>query len=271
MPSYKVHPDGRRLGKKPAKRDTRNLQFASYVLPTLPAPPSSIDHSSKVSDWGMMGNSDYGDCVMAALGHDVLQWTTYATKPFRPTDTQIIAAYLALSPNDDGLDMLSTLKWMKNTGLAGHKIGAFVELDAKNRDEIKLAVQIFGNAFIGVALSNTNTFGPWIDVIGPPNPNNGHCITYTSYDGVGPLPVTWGDEEPASWSWHDAYCEEAYAILSLDWFTTDGLTIEEFNLAQLQYDLAHLGDPVDGPQPPEPPSPGGCNKLMGALYRLTHP
>ncbi len=273
MPPYKIHPDGRRLGKKPAKRDPRNLKLSKYIL-RLPAPPPEVDHESKVTAWGMMGNDQYGDCVMAALGHEVLQWTTYASRPVRVSDAAIIAAYLALSPNDDGLSILDTLKWMKNTGLNGHKIGAFVEIDPKNRDEVKLAVQLFGNTIVGISLPDKNTFGPWIDVVGPPNPWNGHCVIYPAFDPSGPDAATWGYIEPASWLWHDAYCDEGYAVLSEEWINSEGLTVEGFDLVQLQYDLAHIGDPVDppGPLPPIPPpipNPGCLGVLVCLAVSLT--
>lgn len=252
-----------RLGKLPPKVDRRTLRLSSYITAKLPAPPAAVDHASKISAWGMMGNDRYGDCVMAALGHDVLQWTTYASSPARISDKDIIAAYLALSPNDDGLSMLDTLKWMRTTGLKGHKIGAFVQIDHRSRAEVQLAVQIFGNAFVGVALSDTNTFGPWVEVAGPPNPWNGHCITYAAYDAAGPKAATWGAIEPASWAWHNAYCDEAYAIASLEWLDATGKTVEGFDWTQLQYDLEHLGDPIgpDQPPAPPPPTPIGCNPL----------
>src|SRR5713226_1528187 len=101
---------GRRLGRKGIRTDPRTLRFADYVRPDrLPPIPATSDHTSKVSAWGMLGNDHYGDCVMAALAHGILDYTTYASTPRVPTEQQVVAAYLQLSPSDQGLVVLDTL------------------------------------------------------------------------------------------------------------------------------------------------------------------
>ena len=43
-----------------------------------------------------------------------------------------------------------------------------------------------------------------------------------------------------TWSFWEAYCEEAYAILSADYLTGKKKTPQGFSMQQLQADLANL-------------------------------
>jgi hypothetical protein len=51
--------------------------------------------------------------------------------------------------------------------------------------------------------------------------------------------VTWGALQTMTWSFWEAYCDEAYAILSNDYLTKEG-TPQGFSMQQLQADLADL-------------------------------
>jgi hypothetical protein len=42
------------------------------------------------------------------------------------------------------------------------------------------------------------------------------------------------------WKFFGVYCDECYAILSMDWIEQTGLSPDNFSLAQLQTDLAAL-------------------------------
>jgi hypothetical protein len=51
--------------------------------------------------------------------------------------------------------------------------------------------------------------------------------------------VTWGALQKMTWSFWEAYCEEAYAILSKD-YLTGKKTPQGFSTQQLQADLQDL-------------------------------
>ena len=61
-----------------------------------------------------------------------------------------------------------------------------------------------------------------------------------AYDSRGVTCVTWGALQSMTWSFWEAYCEEAYAILSPDYLTKKKQTPQGFNLQQLQADLQDL-------------------------------
>ena len=51
---------------------------------------------------------------------------------------------------------------------------------------------------------------------------------------------------PMTWEFFEAYCDEAYAVISPDWATSEHKTPSGFALQQLEHDLAAIkgGQPV---------------------------
>lgn len=266
---------GRRFGRKGIRHDPRTLQFRKYFRPAeLPPIPDTVDHVSKVSEWGMLGNDSKGDCVMAALAHALLDFTTYAgATPYCPTEQQVIDEYLVLSPGDNGLVILDTLNLMKQQGFWGHKIDAFVQLSAGDTNELEAATFVAVAVIEGLSLPDQNTFGPWTTVTGPPDFNNGHCILVpgTQRSAGMSRSVSWGQVMPQSYPWYRKYAGpegqgEAYALLSKDYMTAQGLNPEGIAWDEVFGDLEEIangGTPQPPPPPPPPPpGPGGCGKLI---------
>ena len=202
----------------------------------------------------MMGNDSYGDCTCAAAGHMIEEWTANTGTEKTLADTQILAAYnhFAKGNADAGANMLDVLNYWRKTGIGGDKITAFVQLEPKNDNEARDAINIFGNCYIGVALPNfavtpgSNFLAtPWVlppqGAVGnaAPNANNGHCIPAVAYDTRNLYVVTWGAIKSMSWQFYDAYMDEAFAVLSPDWISAKvGTSPSGFNMAALRQDLA---------------------------------
>jgi hypothetical protein len=248
-----------KLGKSAARHDPRTLLLASYLTPALPAPPASFDLTSKVTAWGMMDNDQIGDCTCAAAGHLIMEWTANAKgKMVTPTDKQIVTAYSAITgynsttgANDNGANEVDVLNYWRQTGIASHKIGAYMALEPSNHTHIMDSVYIFGGCYIGVQLptsaqAQTQNHQPWSVPPGGPTGDGkpgswgGHAIPVMAYDARGVTVVTWGALQVMTWSFWAAYCDEAYAILSTDYLSGKRTTPQGFNLAQLQADLADL-------------------------------
>lgn len=242
-----------RLGKTPAIFDSRTLRFGAYLETKLPPPPASANYGKAVPMWPMYLNDKYGDCTCAAAGHMIQNWTANAGKEISPTDQQVLAFYehfTAPGP-ENGCNMLSVLKYWQSSGLGGHKIAAFTQVEKKNFTEAQDAVNLFGSLYIGVELPDFAVQAgnfldiPWVvPPQGPtgeaaPNPQNGHCIPAVAYDQRNLYVVTWGALKAMSWQFYATYTEEAYAVLSPD-FLKDGKAPIGFNLAQLKEDLAEI-------------------------------
>jgi hypothetical protein len=242
-----------KLGKKPARHDVRTLQMANYL--ELPAFPPSRDWTGKATPgWGMMLNDQLGDCTCAAIGHIIQAWSSNAgPKEITLPDSAILKAYEAVGgykpgqPNtDQGAVELDVLKYWRKTGVGGYKIDAFVALEPKNHQHIEAAVDLFGGAYIGVSLPisaqkqkvwSVPPGGPTGS--GAPGSWGGHAVVIEAYDPQGLTCITWGQRKRMTWSFWDAYCDEAYATLSELWAGKKPAP-SGFNLAQLKADLKEL-------------------------------
>lgn len=255
----RVDPKKLKLGKGAARHDPRALLMASYVAPSLPSPPPSTDLTAKVPAWGMMENDQIGDCTCAAAGHLLMEWTANAGKKmFTPSDKQIVAAYSAITgynpttgANDNGAVEVDVLNYWRQTGIAGHKIGAYVSLEPSNHNHIMDAVYIFEGCYIGMQLpvsaqAQVQNHQPWsvppggATGDGKPGSWGGHAVPVVAYDSRGVTVVTWGALQMMTWSFWEVYCDEAYAILSKDYLTGKKTTPQGFSVAQLNADLHDL-------------------------------
>ena len=207
----------------------------------------------------MMDNDQLGDCTCAAAGHLIMEWTANAqgkwsrpptsrsSRPTRPS----LATIPTTGANDNGAVEIDVLNYWRQSGIAGHKIGAYMALEPSNHSHIMDSVYIFGGCYIGVQLpisaqAQTQNHQPWSvppgGAIGDGKPGSwgGHAIPVMAYDSRGVTVVTWGALQIMTWSFWEAYCDEAYAILSTDYLTGKKTTPQGFNLTQLQADLADL-------------------------------
>jgi hypothetical protein len=248
-----------KLGKLPVKHDSRTLQFGAYLKEGLAAPPPTKSWAGKIpaDGWGMMDNDTQGDCTCAAAGHMIMDWTVNTGKEFVVPNNNILAFYnhFAHGNPDAGANMLDVLKYWRKSGLDQHKITAFAALELKNNMQVMDSVNLFGACYIGVTLPNFAVAPgtdflttPWVvPPQGPvgnaaPNPQNGHCIPAVGYDQRNVYVVTWGQLKSMSWPFYAAYTEEAFAVLSPDWFSKQmgGKAPNGFDLTALESDLKEV-------------------------------
>ena len=170
-------------------------------------------------------------------------------KMVTPTDKQIVAAYSAITgynpttgANDNGAVEIDVLNYWRQTGIAGHKIGAYVALEPSNHNHVMDSVYIFEGCYIGVQLpisaqAQVQNHQPWSVPPGGPTGDGkpgswgGHAVPVVAYDSRGVTVVTWGALQVMTWSFWEAYCDEAYAILSNDYLTGKKTTPQGFSMA----------------------------------------
>lgn len=199
----------------------------------------------------MLLNDSLGDCVCAGAGHAEMLWTANASTEFVPTDNEILAAYEAIGgynpsnpETDQGCDMLSALNFWRNTGICGHKIDAFTSVETFRLEQVRASIALFGCAFVGVqlpesAMTATENGQPWTDT-SDKNILGGHCILLVAYDQNGFTAITWGAKQSLTDGWLKNYADEAYAVLSSDFFAANGVTPSGLDLQALSTDLAAL-------------------------------
>ncbi len=243
-----------KLGKHSPRLDDRTVQFGNYLKADAPiVVPDSFYIGSDIPDWHVMGNDNLSDCCIAASGHMIMGWTDANKDLFTPSTDQIIAAYSAITGydpatgmNDNGANMLDVLNYWRQTGIAGHKIGAYAAINPLNHDHVKQAIYMFGGVYAGMALPLiSQKQDQWV-VVPPTNSGpslagswGGHGIPGNGYNPKTVRVITWGLKKDMDWDYLDCYCDELYVIISPD-FLKNGVTIEGFNLAQLQADILQL-------------------------------
>lgn len=244
---------GKHLG---VVEDPRTLAFATYSnrKKLLPACPKTSNVAASMSEFGMLGNDDAGDCTFASNGHRIEGQNKSAGRTVMLNDQQVIHAYSDLThynpvtgANDNGAYMLDVANYMRKTGIAGHKIAAFVKLDPSKQEQVRLATWIFEGVWLGVALPISAQYQKTWDVPkggatgdGEPGSWGGHAIWVPRQSMTSLGLVTWSERKNMTWKFLFEYCDEAYALVSVDQLKGSGKTPQGFNLAALNEDLSAI-------------------------------
>jgi hypothetical protein len=251
-----AHPDvpDLRLGRIQAPPDPRNLRLAAYTTPDLPAPPDAVNWLRKVKTWPMYGNDRVGDCEVCACAHAEQAFSVYgAGSEYTASEADVFAAYSAITgydpatgDNDTGVRTLDMLGYWRTTGIGGRKITAYVEVNVRDRVEVKSAVALGGGLLVGVDMPlaagpQFRDRRPWTRVGGAdgrPGSWGGHAVHCGAYSPAGLACTTWGRTQRMSWGFWDAYVVEAFVPVSPAWFNQAGTSPTGLDLDTLLRDLA---------------------------------
>ena len=253
------------LGKKSAKHDSRTLKLASYLdLGRIEIDPRSyVNWYEKLKElYGLplFGNDALGDCVLASRAHG-LQVASLAESGL-PTDiltSEVIAdyrdvgGYAGTPATDNGAYMLDSLNNWRNKGMRGagkrHKILAFASVNVHDKEELRVANQLFGGIYCGFDLPRyvRGVSDPWTwykskGVQGDFEPGSwgGHAVWLARASEAKLGFVTWGREQICNHGFVQTYCDEAYVVLQNDW-ALDGKAPSGFDLEQLLADVRARG------------------------------
>jgi hypothetical protein len=224
-----------KLGKKPFEPSPKDFKLKDVLktsLPTIP-PNHGFGYGNLYSDWGMLGNDQYGDCVFAGADHEVMLWNKLAKKidvPF--TRDNALADYGAVTGfdprtgnNDNGTVVRDSLNYRRSTGLVDangnrHQIQAYASIDAKDFDLLRQCVYTFGVVGIGFEVPNSiwNQFDaaqPW-DVVTPDGGiDGGHYVPIVgSTDENHVTFITWGQRTIMTRAFYEKYNDEAWVPLT---------------------------------------------------------
>ena len=241
---------GLRLGKLAVRTDVRTLSLGRYVDGArLPAPPETFDETAGVDDWPMYANDRIGDCTIAAAAHMVEAWTAAGQgHAVEISEQSVLDAFdhvklVDPGTGEEGAVELDVLRFWRNSGIGGHRIGAYTRVSVHNRLLVQTAAWLFGGLYIGVQLpltAQTQEVWDWTgSLTGPARPGSwgGHAVNVVRYDAGGVTIVTWARLKQVTWSFWERYCDEAYCIISDD-FLKEGSAPNGLDLAALEADLA---------------------------------
>lgn len=267
---------GGRLPPTPAKP---RLRLATYVEAASSAPPL-VDYMSKVKTWPMYLNDRIGNCTCAGAGHIIEGESTYGRGTTELiTDDDVVTAYSAVSGydpktgrNDNGAVMQEVLSYWRKTGIGGHRILAFAEVDHADVEQLRSALATFGSLYIGInfpksAMTQFNERKPWDVVLGS-RIEGGHAINAGWYDAESATwkIVTWGAVQEMTQDFWDAYVDEAWVVIAPEWLDEAGASPGGLDLHALGQDFATLTGERN-PFPLHPPAPA-ARTVSSFLRRL---
>ncbi len=242
----------KKLGKLPRTHDPRVKHMSAMLLGRhLPTPPESVDWTKGIKDFGMMLNDELGDCTCAAVFHARQIWTANTETESTEPDAMVLKLYEAAcgynpaDPNSDtgGIEQ-NVLNYLFNKGIpladgSVDKILGYAEINFKNINEVKVAINEFGLAYIGIQVpasiydANGIPLSMW-DYVPNSELEGGHAIIVVGYDNNGVTVVSWGALYKMTWAFFDHYCDEAYAIIDKNWIATSGKTPLGVSLEELE-------------------------------------
>jgi len=243
-----------KFGKRPARPEAQpKLKFATYSI-ALPEPPVAFGYDSLLPiDSGMLGNDQWGDCVIAGAEHETMLWNAWGGNPTGFSVETAQADYSAITgfdPNDpstdQGTDMQVAASYRRHTGIidaAGirHKVAGYVSVERGNFAQHKLAAWLFGAVGLGLQVSRTQVDQfdrgePWDGTLDPAT-TGGHYVPLIGVDRDGYLlVVTWGKVQKVSLAFFLANNDESVAYFSAE-FLKAGAAPNGFDSAQLSADL----------------------------------
>lgn len=243
-----------KLGRLPRAHDARVPHLSALLAGRKLAPPApSIDYTQGMPpNLGVMLNNSLGDCTCAAYYHALQVWSFNArgvldTQP----DNQVLSLYEAAcgyrpgNPATDqgGVEQL-VLGYILNTGapVTGgvQKLAAFVEVDPRVTDDIRLVVEDCGVCYIGFNVPAylmsglTSPGSTWNVQYSGTSIVGGHAVVVAGYDAAGVTVISWGTYYRMTWGFWAAYVDEAYALISAEWVRSQGVTPLGMTLAQLE-------------------------------------
>jgi hypothetical protein len=256
-----------KYGRLPLDRSRRRLTLERYLDPRarmsragLPPVPltADVDRASAVRSWPMYLNDQLGDCTIAAIGHMYGAWTVYAGgSEALFGDDQIQAAYSRVGgyvpgdpSTDNGCVMQDVLADQRSTGLADqagrvHQVAGYAAFGNPADEELLGQVlDVFGTVYVGINVQQQmeSEFAgqqPWTwDSSAQPIGGHAICLQRRLGSGGAPLEyVTWGALQPATVGFQAGAAEEAWAVVTSDWLTANGTTVEGLDLQQLLSDM----------------------------------
>ena len=220
-----------RLGKKPARIDSRTLRLKQAMKAVIPPIPTEwdFDQVSPVKvPTPMFLNDELGDCVIAGRGHQTLRFEAIEQKKIISiNDLEIKSEYFRETEGaDGGLVMLDALKSWRSDGwtIGGnvYTIDAFADVNRNDQQEIMTAIYLFTGIQGGFRLpqSAMDQFQAgrvwevpkWWDWNGKAI-LGGHCIYLHGYDTDGLFGTSWGKNFKMTWAWFYRYSDEVYACI----------------------------------------------------------
>lgn len=191
-------------------------------------PPDSIDHFSRVSDWGMYGNDLFNDCGPTSAANMRKMVSLYVNGTEQsPSQDDVFALYRLQNPDfdpqdpqgpgDGGVDMQTMCEHLVKVGIGGVKALGFGKVNVNDLAELHEAVTLFGSLLLGVNLTRaqetqTENGQPWNYVASSAEWGR-HAVLYGSYNPTLDWVISWAQAIGMTQLFDANAIEEAWAVI----------------------------------------------------------
>jgi hypothetical protein len=219
------------------------LPFKNYVRGITV--PDNFGHYTAVKDWGMLANDRYGCCAWASAAHESMEQNAANGRLVTFSDANVLSDYATATgfdpsvtpdpetgqnPTDKGSDMHTVYQYRHQVGILDaygnrHKIGAYLELEPGNPDELAAAAYLFGAVGLGIIVHDwtERQFAqdvPWHYVPGG-EAKGGHAIPIVGrHSGFWEF-VSWGQCRPMTNKFFEKETTEVFVAITDDYLTGD--------------------------------------------------
>jgi hypothetical protein len=207
----------------------------------------------------MLANDQLGDCTAAGAFHIAGSWLANNKLPVTFTVDDVVRFYSETTgyvkgrpDTDNGGDLETVMNYWLSNGLTTtppHRAQAWVSVNSLDPVEMKSALWLFGNLYIGINMPDEyvnpmpeNSGFVW-DVGGPPVEDNGHCFCALGYDekafkiNTGGMVGDFTVDAMLKYGPHAAK-GEVYSVLGPDWVdVASELAPNGFKIADLVADI----------------------------------
>lgn len=230
-------PPKRRLGKRPALHDLRVPRLAALMRDD--EPPDQVNWYAAVGEWPMLANDQLGDCVEAAALHLIQQRAAYVGRDVAFSDADAVALYQSWAgydPGDANTDRGTVLsaalaQWRTSGVLVGadvHHIESYAAVwPHPGSAWLRRAIWRCGAVLVGFGCRESWLTSQYLldgqdgDAIA-----GQHCALLVGYEptvlGIEYDCITWGARFRATERALLPVLDEAYAVLSHDWYDAAG-------------------------------------------------
>lgn len=245
-----------RTGKKPHVVDDRIPRMSTFFHhQPLPPAPAKSDWYSKVTNWGMLGNDTWGDCVEAAVLHWIMQmsaWVDPTPLVATTNEAEKFYEFTGFDPlrqeTDQGTYVLGNdgaMQWWMNRGVTCggelNKATGFLQMKRKVPSEWQQGIYNFGGMLTGIQLPANILGGDRVpEVWSQVNPeiDGGHEILINGYEdspSMGKLYnlISWGEMYLATEAFLMQVVDETVVVIDPIEVDARGVNVQGLNMDQL--------------------------------------
>jgi hypothetical protein len=215
------------------------------------------------ADLGMLLNDKLLNCTCAAFYHALQVWSFNATGKSAAdmvtvSDANVTQLYRLACGYDPkrpgegpGGKGQHVLKYLLNHGAPigqrrRNKILAYIEVDPRQIDDVKRAIDDCGLVYVGFHVPNflgpQNPDLPKVWDVDPANRKiiGGHAVVLPGYDEHTVDVISWGRFYKMTWKFFRKYVDEVYAIADRAWIAATSKTPAGLTLAELKMQMQAL-------------------------------